>query len=85
MMHRFTNNCTIYIEGLPFDATEEQITTFFRDCGQISSIRLPKWHDSGRLRGYGHVEFSEASSAIQALELDGIKVIIYLHILHSSI
>mmetsp|Transcript_12569 Transcript_12569/g.12983 ORF Transcript_12569/g.12983 Transcript_12569/m.12983 type:complete len:272 (-) Transcript_12569:79-894(-) len=69
--NRFTNDCTIYIEGLPFDATEGQISAFFQSCGPVVSIRLPKWHDSGRLRGYGHVEFENNESAAKALELDG--------------
>jgi nucleolin len=72
MQSRFTNNCTIYIEGLPFDATEGQITTFFQSAGRIASIRLPRWHDSGRLRGYGHVEFEDSEGASKALELDGL-------------
>ena len=37
----------------------------------MSSVRLPKWHDSGKLRGYGHVEFPTAQLATKALELDG--------------
>jgi nucleolin len=68
---RFTNDCTVYIEGLPFDATEGQITSFFSSAGPVVSLRLPKWHDSGRLRGYGHVEFQSAEAANKALEMDG--------------
>lgn len=66
----FTNR-TVYIEGIPFTATETDIQNFFKDTGKIISIRLPKWHDSGRLRGYGHVEFENDQSAEKALEMDG--------------
>lgn len=65
------NERTIYIEGLPYDSNEEDVTKFFESCGKIQSVRLPKWHDSGRLRGYGHVEFSTGESVKKALDLDG--------------
>lgn len=62
---------TVYIEGLPYDSTESDIKTFFESCGDIQSVRLPKWHDSGRLRGYGHVQFHTAECVQKALDLDG--------------
>jgi nucleolin len=67
----YINNRTVYVQGLPFTATEQDIRTFFKDVGDIASIRLPKWHDSGKLKGYGHVEFKKAESATKALELNG--------------
>ena len=67
----FVNSRTIYIEGLPFTATDTQVNEYFRDCGKILSIRLPRWHDSGRLRGYGHVEFATDDAAAKAFDLDG--------------
>lgn len=65
------DNKTVYVEGLPYDSVDSDIMTFFESCGQILSIRLPKWHDSGRLRGYGHVQFASADSVKKALDLDG--------------
>ena len=62
---------TVYIEGLPYSCLEEDILSFFKTCGKIQSVRLPKWHDSGRLRGYGHVQFSSVQSVKLALDLDG--------------
>ena len=43
----FSNDRTVYVQGLPFTSTEEDISLFFKNVGQIISIRLPKWHDSG--------------------------------------
>ena len=65
------NERTIYIEGLPYDSNEDDVSRFFESCGKIQSVRLPKWHDSGRLRGYGHVEFLTLESVKKALDLDG--------------
>jgi RNA recognition motif-containing protein len=65
------NDRTVYIEGLPYDSTDADVSLFFESCGEIKSIRLPKWHDSDRLRGYGHVQFSSIESVKEALTLDG--------------
>lgn len=69
--HHYANEKTVYISGLPFSCTEEEIRTFFKDVGTIKSVRLPRWHDSGKLRGYGHVEFTTKAAADSALELSG--------------
>lgn len=66
---------TVYVEGLPFDATNDEIRDFFETGGipesEIIEMRLPKWQDSGRLRGYGHVAFTSAEAAAKALEMNG--------------
>ena len=69
----FVNDRTVYIEGIPFTCTEDDVRSFFQSVksGSITSLRLPTWHDSGRLRGYGHVEFQNSDAANQALKLDG--------------
>ena len=69
----FVNDRTVYIEGIPFTCTEDDVRSFFQSVksGSITSLRLPTWHDSGRLRGYGHVEFQNSAAANQALKLDG--------------
>jgi nucleolin len=67
----FVNSQTLYIEGLPFSASEDDVRRFFQDYGKVVSVRLPRWHDSGRLRGYGHVEFSTSEAAQKSYELDG--------------
>jgi nucleolin len=54
---------TVFVEGLPYDSNEGAIRDFFEDLlreissetAAVEEIRLPKWHDTGRLRGYGHV------------------------------
>lgn len=67
----YNNDRTVYIQGLPFASTEEEIKEFFSKVGSIVSVRLPKWHDSGKLKGYGHIEFSKAAEATKALDLSG--------------
>lgn len=69
---KYINERTIYIQGLPFSCTEDDIKQFFKEItDDIQSIRLPKWHDSGKSKGYGHVEFKNAANATKALEFNG--------------
>lgn len=65
---------TVYVEGIPFDATPELVKEFFSSKGgieDITELRLPTWQDSGRLRGYGHILFQSAASYEKALRLSG--------------
>ena len=60
---------TVFIEGLPFTSSEEEIRNFFTEhgCNDILELRLPKWQDSGRLRGFGHVVFGSQDQRKHAL------------------
>mmetsp|Transcript_9535 Transcript_9535/g.14733 ORF Transcript_9535/g.14733 Transcript_9535/m.14733 type:complete len:308 (+) Transcript_9535:54-977(+) len=65
---------TIYVEGIPFDCTEEDVKDFFisNGCPDILEMRMSRWQDTGRLRGFGHVVFDEVSSAKKAIsDLNG--------------
>ncbi|KAL7465336.1 hypothetical protein ACHAXS_007427, partial [Conticribra weissflogii] len=69
---------TVFIEGLPFTSTEDDIRSFFdaHGCHDILQMRLPKWQDSGRLRGFGHVVFNSVESKNRALSdnVNGMKL-----------
>jgi len=69
---------TVFIEGLPFTSSEEEIRNFFTEhgCNDILELRLPKWQDSGRLRGFGHVVFSSQETRKRALsnEVNGKEI-----------
>lgn len=60
---------SVFIEGLSFTTSEEEIRNFFTEhgCNDILELRLPKWQDSGRLRGFGHVVFSSQDTRKHAL------------------
>src|SRR5579863_5798570 len=59
----------IYVGNLPFSATEAEIRTLFSQHGTVESVSLPTDRETGRPRGFGFVEMSQAdaSRAIQAL------------------
>ena len=62
---------TVYCEGLRYDEAEDDVRAFFEAHGAIKELRLPRYQDSGRLRGYGHVEYESANGAAAALKASG--------------
>ena len=62
---------TVYCEGLRYDEAEDDVRAFFEAHGAIKELRLPRYQDSGRLRGYGHIEYESATSAAAALKASG--------------
>mmetsp|Transcript_18905 Transcript_18905/g.33304 ORF Transcript_18905/g.33304 Transcript_18905/m.33304 type:complete len:345 (+) Transcript_18905:80-1114(+) len=67
---------TVFVEGIPFDATPDRVKEFFVTQGNmqpedILDMRLPTWQDTGRLRGYGHVRFVSTPMYEKALTLSG--------------
>mmetsp|Transcript_7855 Transcript_7855/g.12282 ORF Transcript_7855/g.12282 Transcript_7855/m.12282 type:complete len:486 (-) Transcript_7855:78-1535(-) len=63
-------NTKIYIRGLPWRATEDELRDFFQTCGTIVSCELPL-QDDGRSSGTAVLEFESAESAAKGIELNG--------------
>jgi cold-inducible RNA-binding protein len=66
----------LYVGNLPFTATEDAVRTLFAAHGTVEKVSLIADRETGRPRGFGFVEMSnaDASRAMQALngqELDG--------------
>ena len=67
----------IYVGGLPYATTDQQLQEIFSAHGNVESARVITDKFTGRSRGFGFVEMSsseEAQKAIQALngtDLDG--------------
>ena len=59
----------LYVGNLPFDATEESVRALFAAHGTVEKLSLVTDRDTGRPRGFGFVEMSnaDASRAMQAL------------------
>ncbi|CEG43876.1 31 kda chloroplastic [Plasmopara halstedii] len=62
---------TVYVEGIPYEANESDLVTYFSSCGTVREVRMPRYQDSGKPRGYAHVVFDEEASLEMALKLDG--------------
>lgn len=67
----------LYVGGLPYSATDSQLTTLFAAHGNVDSARVITDRFTGQSRGFGFVEMStseEAETAISALngsQMDG--------------
>ena len=59
----------LYVGNLPFTATEDGVRTLFAAHGTVEKVSLINDRDTGRPRGFGFVEMSnaDASRAMQAL------------------
>ena len=61
----------IYVGNLPFTASEADIRTLFSQHGTVESVSLPTDRDTGRPRGFGFVEMSQADAARAIQSLNG--------------
>ena len=59
----------LYVGNLPFTATEEGVRALFSKHGTVEKVSLITDRETGRPRGFGFVEMSnaDASRAMQAL------------------
>jgi len=60
----------IYVGGLPYSATEQELSDLFAAHGTVQSARIITDKFTGKSRGFGFVEMStddEAKAAITAL------------------
>jgi RNA recognition motif-containing protein len=61
----------IYVGNLPFTASEADIRTLFSQHGTVESVSLPTDRETGRPRGFGFVEMSQADAARAIQSLNG--------------
>jgi RNA recognition motif-containing protein len=59
----------LYVGNLPFTATEDSVRTLFAAHGTVEKVSLINDRETGRPRGFGFIEMSnaDASRAQQAL------------------
>jgi len=59
----------LYVGNLPFTATEDSVRALFSAHGTVEKVSLITDRDTGRPRGFGFVEMSnaDATRAMQAL------------------
>ena len=60
----------IYVGNLPYAMTEDEVRNLFSAYGTVAGVHLVTDRETGRAKGFGFVEMSnaaEANAAIQAL------------------
>jgi len=61
----------LYVGNLPFTATDESVRALFAKHGTVEKVSLITDRDSGRPRGFGFVEMSNADAARAMQALNG--------------
>ncbi|KAG9294976.1 hypothetical protein G9A89_017770 [Geosiphon pyriformis] len=62
---------TLFLGNLSFDVSENHIAELFGEYGSIVSIRLPKFPDTQRPRGFGYIQFADTEAAQMAIKSNG--------------
>ncbi|GAB4854851.1 hypothetical protein Ancab_023436 [Ancistrocladus abbreviatus] len=61
----------VYVGGIPYYSTEEDIRSYFDHCGTITDVDCMKFPESGKFRGIAIISFKTEEAARRALALDG--------------
>ncbi|CAJ2674104.1 unnamed protein product [Trifolium pratense] len=65
---------TVFVIGFDTSVAEEKIKAslykHFCSCGEITRISLPKFPDSGTVKGFAHLDFKDTDGYNKALKLD---------------
>lgn len=58
----------IFVGNLSFGATEDGLRSLFAQYGNVDSVSILTDRDTGRSRGFGFVEMSDAGAARKAMD-----------------
>ena len=58
----------LYVGGLPYSATQEELTDLFAAHGTVASVNIISDKFTGQSRGFGFVEMSSEDEAKAAIE-----------------
>lgn len=57
----------LFVGNLPYNATEAELREHFSAVGQVSYLSLPTDRETGQVRGFAFVEFSDSAVADEAI------------------
>ncbi|XP_066362581.1 phragmoplastin interacting protein 1-like [Miscanthus floridulus] len=69
--HREQSIKKVYVGGIPFYSSEDDIRSFFEGCGSITVIDCMTFPESGKFRGIAILTFKTDAAAQRALAMDG--------------
>jgi RNA recognition motif-containing protein len=64
----------IYVGNLSFQTTEDDLSALFEQIGQVESVNIITDRDTGRSKGFGFVEMSDADAEKAIARLNGTEV-----------
>ena len=63
------DNARVFVGGIPYSATEDELKAHFSAAGNVVSVFLPIEKESGRKRGFGFVEFENPEEQTSAVKM----------------
>jgi len=61
-------NTKLYVGGIPYSTTEDQLRTAFEEAGTVTSASIIMDRMTNRSRGFGFVEMADEASAQAAID-----------------
>lgn len=61
-------NSKLYVGGIPYRTTEDEMRTAFEEAGQVTSVSIIMDRMTGRSRGFGFVEMADEAGAQAAID-----------------
>lgn len=61
-------NTKLYVGGIPYRTTEDEMRTAFEEAGQVTSASIIMDRMTGRSRGFGFVEMVDEAAAQAAID-----------------
>jgi len=65
------SNHTVFVGNLSFKSTEQTIKKFFAGAGNVVSVRIATDANTGRMKGFAHVDFDSQEAVQSAIGLAG--------------
>jgi nucleolin len=62
---------TVFVGNLPWSVTDESMTAWFSEIGEVVAVRIAEDYETGKRKGFGHVEFATPEAAAKAVEFNG--------------
>ena len=58
----------LYVGGIPYRTTEDELRTAFEEAGSVTSVSIISDRMTGRSRGFGFVEMADEAQAQAAVD-----------------
>jgi|SRR3989344_203850 len=62
-------NKKLYVGNLLYEATEDQLRDLFSQAGEVVSVQVIRFADSGRSKGFAFIEMTDEAAAQKAVEM----------------
>ncbi|MBU0749946.1 RNA-binding protein [Patescibacteria group bacterium] len=60
--------CKLYVGGIPYRTTEDEMRTAFEEAGTVTSVSIISDRMTGRSRGFGFVEMASEAEGQAAID-----------------